>query len=252
MTILRTEQVSIMRGRRRLLHDFSWQARSGEFWCVLGRNGAGKTSLLQVLAGLLAPVTGRVLIDETALTAIALPPLARLRGLLPQQQVDAFALSVLDTVLIGRAPYRVGRGWDTEDDLAAAQAALAAVGMDDRVDSDVLQLSGGERQRVGLATLLLQNPAMMLLDEPTAHQDVAHQLVLLRLIRRLSEKQLVIMNCHDINLAARFATHVLLLNNAEAVAGPAQTVLTPERLQAAYGCLFTRTVCDGVPTFIAS
>lgn len=251
MTILLCENLGITRGRRRLIHALEWHVRSGEFWCVLGRNGVGKTSLLQVLAGLLAPTTGRVLIDGVALSAIAPQPLALLRGLMPQQQLDAFSNTLQDTVLIGRTPYRIGRGWDNPGDIAAALAALDSVDLATRASSDVLQLSGGERQRVALATLLLQAPAIMLLDEPTAHQDVAHQLTMLRLIRQLSQQHAVVMNCHDINLAARFATHVLVLGHDFAHAGPVDVCLNSVVLRAAFGCEFDCIDGDGERLFVA-
>ncbi|NDP60349.1 MAG: ABC transporter ATP-binding protein, partial [Oxalobacteraceae bacterium] len=199
----------------------------------------------------LRPSAGRVLIDDVALPAIPALALARLRGLMPQQHVDAFSMSVLETVLIGRTPYRIGRGWDTEADIAAARAALDSVDLGGRAGSDVLQLSGGERQRVALATLLVQAPAIMLLDEPTAHQDVAHQLAMLALVRQLSERHAVVMNCHDINLAARFATHVLVLGADRSWSGPVDAVLVPAVLESAFGCAFRVLEGEGMRSFVA-
>ncbi len=251
MNCLRADQLGITIGRRVLIRELNWQVSPGQFWCVLGRNGVGKTSLLHTVAGLLRPSAGRVLIDEVALPAIPALALARLRGLMPQQHVDAFSMSVLETVLIGRTPYRIGRGWDTGADIAAARAALASVDLGNRADSDVLQLSGGERQRVALATLLVQAPAILLLDEPTAHQDVAHQLAMLDLIRQLSCRHAVVMNCHDINLAARFATHVLVLGDGCSWSGTVDEVLVPAVLEPAFGCVFRVLEGLGMRSFIA-
>lgn len=248
---LHAEKLSITIGGRELVRALDWQVRPGQFWCVLGRNGVGKTSLMQAVAGLLRPSAGRVLIDGVALTAIPAAALARLRGLMPQQHVDAFSMSVLETVLIGRTPYRIGRGWDTEADIVAARAALASVDLASRAGSDVLQLSGGERQRVALATLLVQAPAIMLLDEPTAHQDVAHQLAMLALVRELSALHAVVMNCHDINLAARFATHVLVLGADRSWRGAVDEVLVPAVLEPAFGCTFRVLEGQGMRNFIA-
>ena len=251
MTVLQTERLGIQLGQRVLLRGLDWQVSSGELWCVLGRNGVGKTSLLQTLAGLLPPSAGRVLIDQVDLARIAVQPLARLRGLMPQQQLDAFSNTLVDTVLIGRTPYRIGRGWDSSADVTAAHDALARVDLADRADSDVLQLSGGERQRLALATLLLQAPAIMLLDEPTAHQDVAHQLQMLRLIQSVSRQHAVVMNCHDISLAVRFATHVLVLGDGFAQAGEVASTLDSSLLAAAFGCRFTFTGVGRERVFVA-
>lgn len=238
MTLLSTQKLGIQIGHRTLLRALDVQIARGQLWCVLGRNGVGKTSLMNVLAGLLSPSEGEVMIDGVTLPSMSLSDLARRRGLMPQTVTDAFSLSVLETVLVGRTPYRVGRGWDTPMDIAAAHAALAEVGLLDRCDSDIHELSGGERQRVALATLLVQAPDIFLLDEPTAHQDVAHQLTMLHTLQRLSQSHAVVMNCHDINLSARFATHVLLLGEGQHWCGPARTTLQPELLQAAFGCNF--------------
>ena len=250
MTLLCTRELGISIGTRTLLHALDWQIERGQLWCVLGRNGVGKTSLMQVLAGVLLPTQGQVLIDGVALPEMTPSVLAKRRGLMPQSVVDAFSLSVLETVLVGRTPYRFGQGWDTPDDIAAARAALANVDLLDRCDSDVMHLSGGERQRVALATLLVQAPDILLLDEPTAHQDVAHQLAIMRTLQGLSSAHGLVMNCHDINLAARYATHVLLLAEGRYWCGPRDVVLTPTILTQAFDCQFRQLDIDGERHFV--
>lgn len=249
--VLSTEKLDVSLGGRRLIADLNWQVACGELWCVLGQNGVGKSSLLYVLAGLLKPTNGKVLIDSANIETLSAHALATKRGLMPQQQIDAFSHSVLDTVLIGRTPFRVGRSWDSAEDKAAAIAALTAVGLADKIGSEVLTLSGGERQRVALATLLAQEPELMLLDEPTAHQDVAQQLLMMRLVRDLSNDHAVVVTCHDINLVARFATHVLVLAQDRHWLGRVDDVLTADVLQQAFACRFEVGSLDGVRSFIA-
>ena len=237
---MRTNRLSVQAGTRTLITGLDWQVSRGEFWCVLGRNGAGKSSLLHVLAGLSVPAAGTVQVSGKPVDAIDPLSLARLRGLMMQQVVDSFSCTVFDAVAIGRTPLRVGQDWDDEDDAAKVKDALARVGMLDRAADDVMRLSGGERQRVALAALLAQDVPLMLLDEPTSHQDVAHQLTVMRLLRDLAQDRAVISTCHDINLAARFATHALLIGDGFHLAGKVGEVLVPDALQRAFGCEFSR------------
>lgn len=238
MSALDTEMLDISIGKRRLITDLNWHVRGGECWFVLGKNGVGKSSLLHALAGLLRPAAGKIAIDGVDIDTIPASALARKRGLMPQQQIDAFSHTVLDTVLIGRTPYRLGHGWDSEQDRVFASSALESVGLADRAQADVLQLSGGERQRVALATLLAQAPELLLLDEPTAHQDAAQQLAMMALIKKLTQDHAVVVNCHDINLATRFASHVLILTPEGHWLGPVKDVLNVGVLQKAFGCNF--------------
>ncbi len=240
MNMLVARGLAVRAGNRRLIAGLDWTVGKGEFWCVLGRNGAGKSSLLNVLAGLVAAAEGIVEIAGTPIHAIDPLLLARRRGLMMQQVVDSFSCPVFDAVAIGRTPLRVGRAWDVAEDVAKVHQALARVGMLERAFEDVKRLSGGERQRVALAALLAQEVPLMLLDEPTSHQDVAHQLSVMRLLQELAADHAVIATCHDINLVARFATHVLLIGDGFHVAGKANEVLTEDALQSVFGCQFAR------------
>jgi iron complex transport system ATP-binding protein len=195
---------------------------------------------LNVVSGLAEPSAGKVHIDGEVHGDVDPLGMARLRGLMTQQIVDSFFCTVFDAVAIGRTPWRIGRAWDNTNDTAKVIDALTRVGMLDRATDDVMRLSGGERQRVALAALLAQEVPLMLLDEPTSHQDVAHQLSVMRLLRELAEERAVISTCHDINLAARFATHVLMIGDGFHLAGTASDVLVPEALQRTFGCQFSR------------
>ncbi len=253
MSLLETRSLTLQVGARLLVQGLDWVVEPGQCWCLLGPNGVGKTSLLHALCGLRPAQAGIILIDNEPIATTSPGRLARRRGLLPQQQFDAFSHSVLDTVLVGRAPWRIGGQWDSDDDRAIALDALRRLGLEALAARDVLGLSGGERQRVALATLLAQGPQLMLLDEPTAHQDVAHQLGLMRLLGELLDRHAIVMTCHDINLAARYATHALLLSDTRHWSGTAEAVLTCANLQAAFGCHFEKTGSPGERSlFVAS
>jgi iron complex transport system ATP-binding protein len=133
-----------------------------------------------------------------------------------------------------------GDGWGGPGaHLGLAREALEQVGLGHLGTQDVLRLSGGERQRVALATLLVQSPALYLLDEPTSHQDIAAQLQVMQLLQGLAQQgKAVVASCHDINLARRFASHILLLDGTSANAGNVETVMQPALLAAAFGCRF--------------
>lgn len=241
--LLRIRDLALRAGDRWLLDGLNLDIHSGEFWCVLGRNGIGKSTLLHTLAGLRAADGGTLAIGN----ANALRPcreyapaaLARLRGLLPQHQFDAFSSSVMETVASGRFPYGTGFIRLDDDDLRArTRQALEQVGMTAHLHDDITRLSGGERQRVALATLLVQDPPLCLLDEPTSHQDIPAQQTIMALLRQLalSQAKAIVASCHDINLAASFATHVLILSGDGYRAGPCGEVLRLDYLEHAFAC----------------
>ena len=238
MSMAQTAQLCISMGGKFLIRHLDWEVERGQLWCVLGKNGAGKTSLLHALAGLLPPSSGIVSLRGRPMSAWSLRELATMRGLMPQKQLDSFSHTALETVLVGRAPYRMGAGWESEEDRTTALSALELLGMREYAQADVRRLSGGERQRIALASLLVQNPELMLLDEPTSHQDVAQQLAVMRLVKEVSADHAVVATCHDINLAARFATHVLVLSENKHWQGRAQDMLNADVLEQAFGCSF--------------
>ncbi|HEY4370571.1 MAG TPA: ABC transporter ATP-binding protein [Burkholderiales bacterium] len=234
--LLEVRGLALSAGARTLVQGFDWHAQAGEFWCVLGPNGAGKTTLLRALAGLAPPQRGEVRSGGKALIDWPRRDLAHLRGFVAQHANDPFDARVLETALIGRHPHLDPWAWESAADVAAARAALKRVALEGYEQRSVKTLSGGERQRVSLATLLLQDPRICLLDEPTSHQDVAQQALVSRLLRDLADEgRLVVAVLHDINLAAHFATHVLLLDGAGAVsAGPVAQTLSVENLARIY------------------
>jgi iron complex transport system ATP-binding protein len=233
---LAAEALTIRAGPRLLVERLTLQLRRGEFLAVLGRNGCGKSRTLHALAGLDAPAAGRVLLEGKSLASLPRRAVARRLGLLPQDREDALALSVLESVSLGRHPHL--RVWQRESaqDLAIARDALVRVGLEDCTTRSLTTLSGGEQRRVAVAALLAQRPQVYLLDEPSNHLDPQHQIGILSLFRSLcDEGASVIATLHDPNLAARFADTVLLMHGEGRYRlGPAGELLDSAALSELY------------------
>jgi iron complex transport system ATP-binding protein len=252
-SVLRLRDVRIVAADRILVERLSLDVHAGESWCVLGPNGSGKSTLLHTLAGLRAPHAGSIEFLGRPWADWSARAAARKRGLLLQHHSDAFSASVEETVLIGRHPY-IGRfGWEGEDDRQRAARALAVMDLSALAARDVLTLSGGERQRVALAALLAQDPELFLLDEPSAHLDLAHQVSTFEHFATLVREQgrTLLFATHDYNLAARFATHALLLNGCgAALFGSAATLLDTENLSRLFAFPLGRVEAHGVLGFV--
>jgi len=211
--MISTHQLRLHIGARCLVDNLDWQVRAGECWSVIGRNGAGKSTLLRTLAGLRPADGGHVAIGARALKDWPLADLARQRAFLAQSRSDAFAYSVIETVLSARHPYHDNRYWEGSDDHAIALRALASMEVEDLAARDVRTLSGGERQRVAIAAMLAQDTPLLLLDEPANALDLAHQVSVMTLLARLCREQgkTVVMVGHDLTLAHSVSTHALML-----------------------------------------
>jgi iron complex transport system ATP-binding protein len=238
MSRLETAQLGIRIGEVEVCSQLDLCINAGENWGLLGRNGAGKTTLLHTLAGLRRPDRGRVVLDGTTLPRLSRRSIARHIGVLLQDHQDAFPASVMDTVLIGRHPYLGPLQWEGAADYAAAIEALRAVGLQGMETRDIASLSGGERRRLGIATLLAQDPKILLMDEPTNHMDFHHQILTLDLLKQRTRDALksMILVLHDPNLALRYCDHFLLLyGEGETLQGMAAEVLTQPNLERLYG-----------------
>jgi iron complex transport system ATP-binding protein len=221
-------------GPRTLFEGFDLELHRGRLCVVAGPNGAGKSTLLRALAGLEAPQSGRVELLGDDLRA--LPPAVRARRLayLPQSSPVEPDLTVHDVVLLGRLPCLPRFGPPGRDDLDAATAALARLGLAEFATRSIGQLSGGERQRVMLARMLAADAAVLVLDEPAAGLDIGHALALYRHLRSLTSAAVILAE-HDLDLARRHADDAVLLAGGRALAGPAAAVLTAENLGPAFG-----------------
>ncbi len=225
--LIETRSLTLGAAGRTLLRDLSWQARAGERWCVIGRNAVGKSTLLRALAGLSVPRREGV-VDWLGRDQAAWSPAdaAALRAFAPQQSNDRFPIAVQRLLELAACVPGGPDPW----------ALLRALDATHLAERDVMQLSGGERQRVALAQCAAQGAPLMLLDEPVAFQDPAHQRQVARWLGTLAERCLV-FSAHDVNWIAGVATHVLALRGDGGWnAGPVTQMLSADRLEAVYGC----------------
>jgi len=220
------------------LHGVSLEIRRGSLFGILGPNGSGKTTLLRILAGILPPATGRVLLDGVDLRHLSRRAVARRVAVVPQETHLAFDYSVLEIALMGRYPHLGDFSLEGPRDVQIAREALAATGTLDLARRSFSTLSGGEKQRVVIASALAQAAELMLLDEPTASLDLGYQIEIASLVRRLNEQRgvTVIIATHDLNFAASVCTELALLREGRlAASGAAESVLTPEAIGGLYG-----------------
>jgi iron complex transport system ATP-binding protein len=226
------------RGGRAVVDRVSLRIDRGDIVALLGPNGSGKTTLLRLLAGILRPDAGAVTIDGAPVQRYTRRELARRLAMVPQDTHEAFDFTVLDIALMGRYAHLGPFALESGEDLAIARAALAATGTADLAARSFGELSGGERQRVVIASALAQASDLLLLDEPTASLDLAYQLEIAALVRRLNrERGTTIVVCtHDLNLAAAVSGRVVLLKQGRVVAcGGTLETLTAANIREVYG-----------------
>jgi iron complex transport system ATP-binding protein len=234
---------------RDVLRGVDLELRAGEQVALLGANGSGKSTMLRVLSGVLPASAGRVEMFGRPVEAWDRGELARHVTVLPQGMELPPGFRVAEVVALGRIPH--ARSWfaTSADDEAAVARALADADVEELAHRGVHELSGGERQRVLVALALAQEPRLLLLDEPTAHLDVAHQLALIQLFERLRATRglTVLAVLHDLNLAARFADRALIVHEGRLVAAGAEKGrFDLRRLRDAFGVAIAEAVtADG-------
>ena len=225
-------------GRREVLRSVDLSLARGELVALVGTNGSGKTTLLRLLTGVLQPDAGSLRFDGRPVAAWGRGELARRVAVLPQQLDLPVGFRVAELVEMGRAPHARRLFASTEADARAVARALADADALELADRYAEELSGGERQRLLVAMALAQEPDLLLLDEPTLHLDLAHQVSLLAAIRRLRDQRglTVLAVLHDLNLAAAFAPRVAVLDEGRVVAdGKPVEVLTTDLVRRVFG-----------------
>jgi iron complex transport system ATP-binding protein len=236
--MLKVENISINYGVCAVVQDVSLTLIPGRTIALLGANGAGKTTLLKALNGGLPVAKGAIILDGKDLKDYSRREIASRIAVIAQETETKFPVSVLEFVLAGRFAHAAAFGWETADDLQIAVECLKQCDLANYEARQMNQLSGGERQRVVLARALATEAAILLLDEPTANLDLAHQSLMFRLIKERCaiNKASAIVITHDLNLASEFADEIVLMKNGTIAAkGAAREVLTEENLETVFG-----------------
>lgn len=221
---------------RDAVHDVNVAVPHAGLYAVIGPNGCGKTTLLRLLLGALAPAAGEVVYSGRAVVGWSRRELARRVGVVPQTEELVFPLTVRELVSMGRYPHLGSWRGEGAGDRGAVGAAMARCDVASLAARPVGTLSGGERQRARLARALAQEPDTLVLDEPTASLDVAHEMGIFELLRGLADSgTTVLMVTHNLNLAARYADVLLLLDGGRAIAeGSPRDVFNASTLETVY------------------
>ena len=235
---LEVRDLTVRYGARRALDGITLSVTPGDMACLVGPNGAGKSTLLRCIAGTLRPSTGMVTIDDVPLDEYERAHLATRLAVVPGQTVITFPMRVEELVALGRVPHEHPLLGPRAADRAAIDHAIERVGIGHLRGRELRELSLGERQLVVLAMTVAQGASLLLLDEPTVHLDLRHQIEVMALLQDLAERDgvSVLAVLHDVSLASHFFPRLALLHEGRLVAdGPPAAVLTPQRLYDVYG-----------------
>lgn len=218
------------------IEDVFLEVERGEVVSLVGPNGAGKSTLIKCIDRILRPQRGTVLVDGKAASLMGSKDFSRMMGYVPQSTKEIFPYTVFDIVLMGRRPHI---GWRvTGGDVKVVAKTLKFMGIEQFASRYFDELSGGEKQKIAMARAIVQEPEILLLDEPTSNLDIKHQLEVMRTVRLLVEKGRIsaIMAMHDLNLASRFSDKIVMLKDGRVFEmGRPESVLIPENIEKVYG-----------------
>jgi iron complex transport system ATP-binding protein len=235
MTKLRLEEVSFAYGSEPVIKEVSLKLEAGVFYGIVGPNGAGKSTLLKLLDRYLLPQSGTIFLDNRNLNSYSLRELAQEVALIPQTS-HYFPFTVREVVQLGRTPFNSRFQQPTLEDSSIVEASMEATGVTHLAGRLISDLSGGERQRVTIARAFAQQTKVLLLDEPTTHLDLEHQIRTCQLLQARSKQGVLsVAVLHDLNLVANYCDYVFVLNQGELVReGPPGEVFTPALIEEIY------------------
>jgi len=231
--VLSIDNITVKYDQREVLSGVSFELREGAIVALVGANGAGKTTLIRAMNGTLAVANGSITLDGRDMSTLSRREIAANIAVVAQENETRFPVTVLEFVLSGRFVHGGAFGWESEADVDCAMKALKECDLDGFESRLMNHLSGGERQRVVLARAVATDARIMLLDEPTANLDIAHQALMFRLVlKRCREHNAsAVVITHDLNLASAFADEIIMLRDGRiaAIGKPAE-ILTAENI----------------------
>lgn len=235
--MLEVKSLSFSYGNGKVLENVSFSLKRGEVICILGPNGSGKSTLIKCISGILKPDSGSVHILGKDTVSLGAVDIAKYIGYVPQQNEVVFPFTVLDFVVMGRAPHLSMFASPGADDIKLAKESLAMVGISDLAERPVANLSGGQNQMVLIARALVQKPALLLLDEPTSHLDFGNHILVLETVQRLASLGMsIVMNTHMPDHAFLVGDRAAVLAGGRLVAvGKVETVVTSKMMSSVYG-----------------
>jgi iron complex transport system ATP-binding protein len=235
--ILKVNEIECSYGSVKVLNGLTFSIERGSFTGIIGPNGSGKSTLLKSLSRVLKPVKGAVLLDETDLYSQDTKEVAKKMAVVPQETAVSFSFTVKDVVIMGRSPHLGLFQNEGEKDFAVARLAMELTDTIHLADRLITAISGGERQRVIIAKALAQEPKIILLDEPTSHLDINHQIEILSLLKRLNRENnlTIIAVFHDLNLASQYCDRLVLMKGGSIFTlGEPEEVLTTDNIKDVY------------------
>lgn len=235
-----------------VLHGINLSLTEPGLVCIIGPNGIGKSTLVKCINKLLKPTEGQVLVDEKPISDYKLKEIARLIGFVPAGSSDSFAVSVVDTVMMGRHPYqKIG---STKEDMHVVYEVLKDLNITHLALRSFNELSAGQHQKVMLARGLAQEPEILILDEPTSNLDVRHQVQVAELLKDLAvrKKMIILMISHDINIAAKYSDKLIVMSTPGIIykIGTPQDVISEDMMRYVYGMHCTVVDDEGHPHVI--
>lgn len=235
--ILELQNIFCRYDKEDVLRGISFSIQEGDFVGIIGPNGCGKTTLFRVITKILNPSSGTVIYQDKDIKNIPGKDLAKEIAVGLQVFSSAFSYTVKDFILMGRFPHKERFELINENDFAICESAMSLTDTLSIRQRNINELSGGERQRVQIAQALAQEPRVFLLDEPTTHMDIHHQVKILNLIRKLNREQglTIVVTLHDLNLASEYCPRLILLNEGKIYKmGTPTEVLTYQNIEEVY------------------